>query len=225
MAIIKCPECGKNNVSDTAEACPECGYEIKAHFEKIQQEDTRRQQHERRVELLKAELQEDLDEVDNMPYPAAPQPFVSCLFSGSHALISVILLIILIVSIYSQLLSAIYGSLFLLIVYIWFVYTGYKKIVGQYHNTIQNWETIKQNKKEDIISDYWDRIKSGDTEDDEQYLSNILRESNIPRCPTCGSTNIEKITITSKVVGGALFGLLSSDVRRTFHCRNCDYKW
>lgn len=35
MALIKCPECGRDNVSDTAKACPGCGYGIKDHFEKI----------------------------------------------------------------------------------------------------------------------------------------------------------------------------------------------
>lgn len=38
MALINCPECGKENVSDSAEACPNCGYGIKAHFEKIKQD-------------------------------------------------------------------------------------------------------------------------------------------------------------------------------------------
>lgn len=49
--------------------------------------------------------------------------------------------------------------------------------------------------------------------------------SNIPKCPTCNSTNIEKISLTKKAVGGALFGLFSSDVRKTMHCKNCGYKW
>ena len=49
--------------------------------------------------------------------------------------------------------------------------------------------------------------------------------SNVPKCPTCQSTNIEKISLTSKVVGGALFGLFSSNVRKTMHCKNCGYKW
>ena len=35
MALVKCPECGKENVSDSAEACPECGFGIKAYYEKI----------------------------------------------------------------------------------------------------------------------------------------------------------------------------------------------
>ena len=47
----------------------------------------------------------------------------------------------------------------------------------------------------------------------------------VPKCPTCGSPNVEKISLTSKVVGGALFGLFSSNVRKTLHCKNCGYKW
>lgn len=35
MALIKCPECGRENVSDSAESCPNCGYGIKAHFDKL----------------------------------------------------------------------------------------------------------------------------------------------------------------------------------------------
>lgn len=50
-------------------------------------------------------------------------------------------------------------------------------------------------------------------------------EDNKPKCPTCGSTNIEKITIGKKAIGGALFGLFSSDVRKSMHCKNCGYKW
>lgn len=35
MALIKCPECGRENVSDSAESCPSCGYNIKAHYAKL----------------------------------------------------------------------------------------------------------------------------------------------------------------------------------------------
>lgn len=49
--------------------------------------------------------------------------------------------------------------------------------------------------------------------------------SNIPKCPTCGSTNIEKISLTKKAFGGTMFGLFSSDVRNTMHCKNCGAKW
>lgn len=48
---------------------------------------------------------------------------------------------------------------------------------------------------------------------------------NSPKCPTCGSMNVEKISLSKKVVGGAMFGLFSSSVRKTMHCKNCGYKW
>lgn len=51
------------------------------------------------------------------------------------------------------------------------------------------------------------------------------KEDNIPKCPTCGSSNIEKISLGKKAVRGALFGLFSSDVRKTMHCKNCGAKW
>lgn len=51
------------------------------------------------------------------------------------------------------------------------------------------------------------------------------QESNTPKCPTCGSTNIEKISLTKKAFGGAMFGLFSSDVRNSMHCKNCGAKW
>lgn len=35
MALIVCPECGRDRVSSTAVACPECGFNIKTYFESI----------------------------------------------------------------------------------------------------------------------------------------------------------------------------------------------
>lgn len=48
---------------------------------------------------------------------------------------------------------------------------------------------------------------------------------NRPKCPTCGSHSIEKISVSKKAFGGAMFGLFSSDVRNTMHCRCCGAKW
>jgi ribosomal protein L7/L12 len=47
----------------------------------------------------------------------------------------------------------------------------------------------------------------------------------VPKCPTCKSTNVEKISVGKKAFGGAMFGLFSSDVRNTMHCKNCGCKW
>ncbi len=44
MALIKCPECGREKVSDTAEACPDCGFGVRAHFKRIKREEDRKEQ-------------------------------------------------------------------------------------------------------------------------------------------------------------------------------------
>ena len=58
-------------------------------------------------------------------------------------------------------------------------------------------------------------------------LSNARRASNshIPKCPTCSSTNIEKISSFDKAAGAVMFGLFSKTARSQFKCRNCGYKW
>ena len=47
MALIECPEC-KNQVSDTAESCPKCGFAVKAFVK-------RQKDHER----IKAETEQE----------------------------------------------------------------------------------------------------------------------------------------------------------------------
>ena len=48
---------------------------------------------------------------------------------------------------------------------------------------------------------------------------------NLPKCPTCGSLNVKKISAVSKVAGASIFGLFSKTARSQFCCRNCGYKW
>lgn len=48
---------------------------------------------------------------------------------------------------------------------------------------------------------------------------------NKPKCITCGSTNITKISAMSKAGSVAMWGLLSQKVKKTFHCNNCKYEW
>ena len=48
---------------------------------------------------------------------------------------------------------------------------------------------------------------------------------NMPKCPTCGSTNIKKIGTMSKIVGASMFGLFSKAAMSQFGCGDCGYKW
>lgn len=46
-----------------------------------------------------------------------------------------------------------------------------------------------------------------------------------PRCPICGSTNIQKISGMRKTASAILFGIFSTDIGKTFKCKNCGIKF
>lgn len=48
---------------------------------------------------------------------------------------------------------------------------------------------------------------------------------NVPQCPTCHSTNIERISSGKKTGGFLGLGVLNSNFKKTFKCNNCGYKW
>lgn len=56
----------------------------------------------------------------------------------------------------------------------------------------------------------------------------ILEEkSRTPKCPICGSTNVNKITIGSRAVKTVMFGVVGAvdDAGKTYKCENCGSKF
>lgn len=51
------------------------------------------------------------------------------------------------------------------------------------------------------------------------------QDTSVPKCPTCGSTNIEKISGIKRWVTTGLFGVASGDLGKTMVCRNCGFKF
>lgn len=56
---------------------------------------------------------------------------------------------------------------------------------------------------------------------EEKYKESL----NKPKCITCGSTNIKKISTSAKVAGAVAFGLFSKTAKSQFKCENCGCKW
>lgn len=48
---------------------------------------------------------------------------------------------------------------------------------------------------------------------------------NVPRCPTCGSTNISKIGTLGRALSVSFFGLASNKIGKTHKCNNCGTTW
>lgn len=68
----------------------------------------------------------------------------------------------------------------------------------------------------------------------EQQAKNLARmqkendkQNCIPKCPICGSTNIDKITVGSRAVKTAIFGVVGAvdDAGKTYKCGNCGSKF
>lgn len=53
------------------------------------------------------------------------------------------------------------------------------------------------------------------------------KENCIPKCPICNSTNLRKITMTTRVVKTATFGTVGmiDDAGKTYKCENCGSKF
>lgn len=50
-------------------------------------------------------------------------------------------------------------------------------------------------------------------------------EKNIPKCPTCQSTNIRKIGTGERAVSILGFGILSKKINKTWKCNDCGHTW
>lgn len=50
-------------------------------------------------------------------------------------------------------------------------------------------------------------------------------QSRVPKCPSCGSTNISKIGVVNRVVSTHFLGLGSSKIGKTHKCNNCGTTW
>ena len=58
-------------------------------------------------------------------------------------------------------------------------------------------------------------------------VSRITQSSNLPKCPTCGSTDIRHISSTERGVNAVMFGFFGNKRKCQLECLNpnCRYRW
>ena len=59
----------------------------------------------------------------------------------------------------------------------------------------------------------------------EQFGLKAATQSDTPKCPTCGSTNLTKTTATSGFIDRAVYGTFSPEGRGQYRCKKCGYLW
>ena len=240
MALINCPECGKENVSDQAAQCPNCGYDIRKHLQEIQEKkrltEQRRHLERKMIEqasALKPELDEKLQEIEDLPYPKKPS-FLTQLFTGDGAFLTNLALGTIAISFLLSLAtgSALFVTIFVLVLVLgipFILYINaldYRSSKHLYQEQIENCEKYKQERKNKLIQDY------------ETYARNLAlygtrTSPNIdfvyrtpePKCPICSSSDIKKITLTRRMASVYVAGVASSDIGKQMQCTKCGYKF
>lgn len=225
MAIIKCPECGKE-ISDTVSTCIHCGFQLAKHFDKLRAQDD-----------LQKELDEKLCSIENMDVPDKPNPFdgeglwwfIMFLFLGV-GIFACWLHIDLVLSNINGMPGTFVVGLFCIVFALLLVrgiINRYKKNIAEYRQKVENWCEFKEAEKERIISEYKiyseNIMKCGDRDGKSKVESH--QEEHIIKCPACGSTEVKKISTAKKVVSTELWGLASSDIGKQMVCEKCGYKF
>lgn len=91
------------------------------------------------------------------------------------------------------------------------------------------------NKRKEIFENY---VKPNPLFDEELYNKRIAKENaniyvyksssdskNVPKCPTCGSTNIKRISTLDRAASIGVFGIFSGKIGKNYECLNCKAKW
>lgn len=92
-------------------------------------------------------------------------------------------------------------------------------------------EEVKSNPLFEIDQYNFSHSKAGrDKVTNEAIRQNIQEisssnKNNIPKCPTCSSANIKRISGMKRAFHGYAFGIFSKTAFSQFECQNCGYKW
>lgn len=197
MALVKCPECGRENVSDSAESCPNCGFGIKVHFNKVK---------ENKIQQRR---------LDSIPMPQKPEKekigvkgwFAILLFPSLFALFALIGFVA--GEIGGAMIMICVGAFLFYIIYYATVLQEYNKKMEKYNRAIQDFEKYKR-----------DEIKEQNIKYAEQVKIAEAKKNNQPICPKCGSTDVADgtrgYTLTTGFVGSGNFRYI---------CKKCNFKW
>lgn len=84
-----------------------------------------------------------------------------------------------------------------------------------------NPDNKEQNAKEEFDREqkaYWDDFGN-------RLIERECANRGMPKCPTCGSYDVKRISDLKRATHAYAFGLFSKTARSQFECKKCHYKW
>lgn len=233
LALITCPECGRQNVSDTAIACPKCGYAIREHFERIKEEKeqykksikTRKlQEYQQRIEAeeKQREAEEEQRIIENRRIEAVNKINNDIEENkGYIKLFSVLLAPFFGFSIFSFSIPGLILAAGTFLIWL-FIFSIFKSKIDKSKKSLQLFESnIEQfDKMIEKEQFYTEVIKRNEIE-----RKRRIEEAQHPVCPNCGSKNTHRISTARKIVSTEALGLASSTIGKQYKCDDCKHMW
>ena len=225
MALVKCPECGREKVSDTAVACPDCGFGVKAYFDKIKQqeerkEQERKEQEEKQIAEDNAKKMEE-ERIKSVPKPSKPR--ISCLGLLIGGLICWLGSCKVNTDEWERQRSmwdhqgdpVLHGWLCLIfgVGIICYVIYSFVKQIGRYNLAQTNFEEYQRL----IIREKDAALAAAKAEE----AARARKEAMKPECPYCHSRDTTKISVLSHIIDMELYGIEGQNRSYQWHCCNC----
>lgn len=222
MALIKCPECGRENVSSSAVSCPGCGYGISAHFEAIraaEEAERLKEEADRQEEIEKEQSQKREKEaferrLQSVEMPEKPK--VSKAYFLYLGIVIVYLIGVLMNDYDNTINNSGYWKLALMMIAVPTAYNGWL-----YINRLQYYKMAIANPKQYRIN----KVLHEDARMEYQKMARVAEISKSPICPNCHSHRTERIGVISRVASVAAIGLASSKIGKQYRCKNCKHMW
>jgi DNA-directed RNA polymerase subunit RPC12/RpoP len=225
MALVKCPECGRENVSDTAEACPNCGYAIKNHYQRVKEEEAK--QARLKAENEKRILEEQQKKATEEQRQRDAVAKLEMQIKGNTRTIPVLAILTLLFAVltvwswnYSE-----NGDLGFVILFCGFAtfFCGIAWIVTIYakNQAREDLVLVKQS-----VDSYEKKVEERKVRAAElAKKQQELQDAQHPKCPNCGSKNTKRITVTNRAVSTATLGIASSTIGKQYKCNRCKHMW
>lgn len=217
MALIKCPECGRENVSDSAATCPTCGFGIKAYYDSLKEEELKRKQYEDEQEKFKQRMsQVEMPEIPIKKFEDIT--LVIFCFSMTLLVISILLSIILIITnsydVTAITICSIPFTLGIIGIYLMIEKRNmeYQQKLKMYNIAMKDFERYK-------------RMMVNDQDMKERMKLNVQTSSIVLKCPICNSTNVKRISTLNRAVSIHMTGLASGKIGKQYKCNSCKHMW
>ena len=86
-------------------------------------------------------------------------------------------------------------------------------------------ETIELEEKEHRGLLYFWTQEQLELPTDQRLTKQEMAKQYVPKCPTCGSADVQKIGSIERGASILTFGFFSRKINKSFKCNNCKYTW